>query len=121
MALSDRIVVMSHGRVAQVGAPHEIYNTPWTRFVASFVGTLNILSATVIDAHHVRIGETVWQVADAIVQPVGSSVECAVRPELLREATPDLPNQLTWCSARCDLPRCYSAGNIARSWAMRTG
>jgi ABC-type Fe3+/spermidine/putrescine transport system ATPase subunit len=34
-------------------------------------------------------------VAEAIVQPVGSTVECAVRPELLRTATPDLPNQLT--------------------------
>jgi putative spermidine/putrescine transport system ATP-binding protein len=95
MALSDRIVVMSHGRVAQVGAPHEIYNTPRTRFVASFVGTLNILSATVVDAHRVRLGESVWQVAEAITQPIGSSVECAVRPELLRAATPDVPNQLT--------------------------
>jgi putative spermidine/putrescine transport system ATP-binding protein len=95
MALSDRIVVMSHGWVAQVGAPHEIYNAPRTRFLASFVGTLNILVATVIDAHHVRVGESVWQVAEAIVQPIGSSVECAVRPELLRAATPELPNQLT--------------------------
>lgn len=75
--------------------PHEIYNTPRTRFVASFVGTLNILVATVVDAHHVRVGESVWQVADAIVQPIGSSVECAVRPELLRAATPELANQLT--------------------------
>jgi len=49
----------------------------------------------VVDAHQVRIGESMWQVADAIVQPIGSSVECAVRPELLREATPDLANQLT--------------------------
>jgi len=95
MALSDRIVVMSHGRVAQVGAPNEIYNTPRTRFVASFVGTLNILSATVVAPHQVRIGDAVWQVADAITQPIGSSVECAVRPELLRMATPDLHNQLT--------------------------
>jgi ABC-type Fe3+/spermidine/putrescine transport system ATPase subunit len=63
--------------------------------VASFVGTLNILAATVVDAHRVQVGEAVWQVAEAIVQPIGSSVECAVRPELLREATPELPNQLT--------------------------
>jgi putative spermidine/putrescine transport system ATP-binding protein len=39
----DRIVVMNEGRIEQVGTPFEIYNHPKTRFVASFVGTLNIL------------------------------------------------------------------------------
>ncbi len=95
MALSDRIVVMSNGRVAQVGAPHEIYNAPRTRFVASFVGTLNILTATVVDALNVRVGEAVWHVTAGLTQAVGSTVECAVRPELLHVATPELPNQLT--------------------------
>ena len=45
LSMSDRIVVMSEGRVEQVGTPFEIYNHPRTRFVASFVGTLNILRA----------------------------------------------------------------------------
>ena len=45
LSMSDRIVVMSEGRVEQVGTPFEIYNYPRTRFVASFVGTLNILDA----------------------------------------------------------------------------
>ena len=43
MALGDRIVVMEHGRVAQVGRPREIYQRPATRFVAEFVGTMNRL------------------------------------------------------------------------------
>jgi putative spermidine/putrescine transport system ATP-binding protein len=49
LSMSDRIVVMSEGRVEQIGSPFEIYNHPRTRFVASFVGTLNILSAQVVD------------------------------------------------------------------------
>jgi putative spermidine/putrescine transport system ATP-binding protein len=50
LSISDRIVVMSEGRTEQVGTPFEIYNRPKTRFVASFVGTLNILQGQVIDA-----------------------------------------------------------------------
>src|SRR5579862_7005815 len=49
LSISDRIVVMNDGRVEQVGSPLEIYNFPRTRFVASFVGTLNILTGRVID------------------------------------------------------------------------
>jgi len=43
MALGDRIIVMSQGRVAQAGTPREIYHHPANRFVAEFVGTLNRL------------------------------------------------------------------------------
>jgi putative spermidine/putrescine transport system ATP-binding protein len=49
LSISDRIVVMNEGRVEQIGSPSEIYNYPRTRFVASFVGTLNILAGHVID------------------------------------------------------------------------
>src|SRR5262245_19840434 len=49
LSMSDRIVVMNEGKVEQIGAPFEIYNFPKTRFVASFVGTLNIMRAAVID------------------------------------------------------------------------
>src|SRR5262249_57477652 len=45
LSMSDRIVVMSKGRMEQVGTPLDIYNTPETPFVASFVGTLNLLHA----------------------------------------------------------------------------
>ncbi len=43
MALGDRIVVMSAGKIAQIGTPREIYAAPASRFVADFIGTLNIL------------------------------------------------------------------------------
>jgi len=43
MALGDRIIVMSHGRVAQTGTPREIYHQPASAFVADFIGTMNRL------------------------------------------------------------------------------
>ena len=46
---------MNEGRVEQVGTPFEIYNYPRTRFVASFVGTLNIVKGKVIDPAAGRI------------------------------------------------------------------
>ena len=49
MTMADRIVVMSHGRIEQVGTPLTIYNRPATRFVAGFFGmpTMNFLEGTV--------------------------------------------------------------------------
>jgi aromatic ring hydroxylase len=45
LSLSDRIVVMSDGRIRQIGTPEEIYNHPADRFVASFVGAVSIFPA----------------------------------------------------------------------------
>jgi iron(III) transport system ATP-binding protein len=45
LAISDRICVMNAGRIEQIGTPQEIYGNPQTRFVAEFVGTLNMLQA----------------------------------------------------------------------------
>jgi putative spermidine/putrescine transport system ATP-binding protein len=43
LSMSDRVGVMNHGRLEQVGTPREIYDTPATRFVAEFVGAANLL------------------------------------------------------------------------------
>jgi len=44
-SLADRVVVMNHGRVAQIGSPEEIYQFPETEFLAQFLGFSNILDA----------------------------------------------------------------------------
>ena len=49
-AMSDRVVIMSQGRVEQIGAPKAIYRSPASRFVADFVGANNILSGSVTGA-----------------------------------------------------------------------
>ncbi len=50
LSLSDRIAVMKDGVLLQIGTPNEIYETPRTRFVASFMGATNIFAGSVIDA-----------------------------------------------------------------------
>jgi len=48
MALSDRIVVMNHGRAEQIGPPHEAYERPATPFVAGFLGKTNLVKGTTV-------------------------------------------------------------------------
>ncbi|MGH6882700.1 MAG: ABC transporter ATP-binding protein, partial [Hypericibacter sp.] len=82
LSMSDRIVVMSEGRMEQVGAPFEIYNYPRTRFVASFVGTLNILRGKVIDGGTGRIEVDGQQIATA--KPIPASQAGQIRSVALR-------------------------------------
>jgi putative spermidine/putrescine transport system ATP-binding protein len=49
MALGDRIAVMAHGRIAQIGTPQDIYFSPADAFVADFIGTMNRVRGTVVD------------------------------------------------------------------------
>ena len=83
LSMSDRIVVMSEGRIEQLGTPFEIYNRPKTRFVASFIGTLNILKVRVVDAQAgcVRIDGQDARLGRQIPAPDGSDCAVALRPE----------------------------------------
>lgn len=56
LAMSDTIVVMSEGRVEQIGAPEQVYNTPESEFVAQFLGASNILSATALGVEGEELG-----------------------------------------------------------------
>ncbi|HEY9211682.1 MAG TPA: ABC transporter ATP-binding protein [Ancylobacter sp.] len=84
LSMSDRIVVMSDGRMEQVGNPFDIYNYPSTRFVAGFVGTLNILKARVIDAATGQLtidGQDVVTTRSLDGSAAGSMRTVALRPE----------------------------------------
>jgi putative spermidine/putrescine transport system ATP-binding protein len=84
LSLSDRVVVMSDGRIEQIGTPSEIYNFPSTAFVASFVGTLNLVTAGVIDAGSGRLSIDGQEVRTSKVvtgTPADGKVTLAVRPE----------------------------------------
>jgi putative spermidine/putrescine transport system ATP-binding protein len=84
LSLSDRVVVMSEGRVEQIGTPFEIYNFPATPFVASFVGTLNLVQATVADAGTGTLsieGQTVQTAKPITTARAGENFTLALRPE----------------------------------------
>jgi len=92
LSMSDRIVVMNEGRIEQIGTPYEIYNFPRTRFVASFVGTLNLLKAKVVDAagRRISVDDQELVVAGGLngAQP-GEALTVALRPEALTLGEPD--------------------------------
>jgi putative spermidine/putrescine transport system ATP-binding protein len=98
LSLSDRVVVMSEGRMEQVGTPFEIYNFPTTAFVASFVGTLNLLPGVVADAGRGELtiaGQPV-RIGQSFEGSAGRQVNVALRPEMVSlGATGDGQNQLT--------------------------
>ncbi|WP_320200558.1 ABC transporter ATP-binding protein [Agrobacterium sp. rho-13.3] len=83
LSISDRIVVMNSGHADQIGSPFEIYNKPATRFVASFVGTLNLIDATVLDAstNTIQIGNQQASLKQPIGKGNGEKVTVALRPE----------------------------------------
>jgi spermidine/putrescine transport system ATP-binding protein len=55
-AMADRVVIMSEGRIKQIGAPREVYRTPANRFVAEFVGANNILAGVVTEGAGGTVG-----------------------------------------------------------------
>jgi iron(III) transport system ATP-binding protein len=89
LALSDEIVVLKDGRVAQIGSPQAIYGRPGSRFVAEFIGSSNFISAVVLGPES-RNG--FWQVRSELGDltavsegsfPVGARVTISARPENL--------------------------------------
>ena len=85
MTMASRIAVMSEGRFLQVGAPGEIYETPATRFVADFIGNVNLMDGTlaVDEADHCEIAtaDCRHRVGHGITGTAGMAVTVALRPE----------------------------------------
>ena len=85
MSMATRIAVMSEGRILQVGAPGDIYETPNCRFVADFIGSVNMFngSVSVDEPDHVIIEtpEGRHYVTHGITGTMGMAVSVAVRPE----------------------------------------
>ncbi len=119
LSLSDRVVVMSQGRMEQVGTPFEIYNFPQTRFVASFVGTLNVLEAELRDKEQgmLAVDSQVIHTSNRLngARP-GEMIPIALRPERISLAEgADQTNVL-----RCHVENVTFLGAVVRI-QVRTG
>jgi putative spermidine/putrescine transport system ATP-binding protein len=97
LSISDRVVVMNAGRMEQVGQPFEIYNFPHTAFVAGFVGTLNQMRVTILDAAAGRVGfgEQTFLASGPLEAGNGDVVLAMLRPEELHFGVAPGENQLT--------------------------
>ena len=80
LSMADRIVVMNHGSIEQVGTPEEIYGTPASPFVADFIGVMNFMQGEITSSGTVRIGENSINCETTNLQ-VGRKVRLTVRPE----------------------------------------
>ena len=101
MTVADRIAVMNHGKLVQVATPGEIYEQPNCRYVADFIGDINLFEGTVTSAQGglVRLkspeaGAEFVTASEAALQP-GAEVALAVRPEKMRVSLEPPPAEAT--------------------------
>jgi len=98
MTMATRIGVMSEGKILQIGRPQEIYETPNCRFVADFIGSVNLFQGQVRvdEADHVVIDgpECRHYISHGITGTLGMQVDIAVRPEkMCLQATAPLASE----------------------------
>ena len=73
LSMADRVVVMNHGVIEQIGTPHDVYERAATPFVADFLGKVNVLKATCIGGGRYRVGNV------ELAAPVNGSARRATR------------------------------------------
>jgi iron(III) transport system ATP-binding protein len=93
MVISDRVAVLQHGRVVQVGTAEELFERPRTRFVAEFIGKTNLIDGVADGTATVARGRLRLRVASTDLTP-GAPVAVSIRPhqiELASRALPGVP------------------------------
>lgn len=97
LAMADKIVVMNHGVIEQVGTPEEIYGNPATAYVADFIGEMNFLEGVYEAGNQVRMGECAIAIDGQGANFIeGSTVTVCIRPEdvMVRGVNEDTENHI---------------------------
>jgi putrescine transport system ATP-binding protein len=104
MTMSSRIGVMEDGRVLQVGDPHDVYEFPNSRYVARFIGDINLFDGTVIESgmDYVEVEskdtDCLFHVEHTGTIPMGAEVTVAIRPEKVMISTIKPNQSKNWTS-----------------------
>jgi putrescine transport system ATP-binding protein len=128
MTMADRIAVMNEGRIVQVAPPRELYEHPKTRFIASFVGDVNMFEGRVVS----RAAGGRWRIetaasptpliaddSGAALQP-GQAVAVAVRPEkMVVHRAPPRPTPSTCCPAWSGTSATWATARFCGSGSSR--
>ena len=88
LSMSDTVVVMKDGKIAQMGTPQDIYNEPVNAFVADFIGENNIFDGEMVEDQQVEILGAVLPYNDG-VWPKGRPVDAVIRPEDVKVVAPE--------------------------------
>ena len=110
MVAADRIALMRNGKIAQVGTATDIYESPATAFVATFVGGTNTLAANLIEPHLVEACGTRLRVRDDFDSSTRGPVTLCIRPHAVRFA----PEGADGAPALCDDAHNRLAGRVLR-------
>ncbi len=84
MVIADRVAVLNHGRIEQVGTPRAIYDAPQSRFVASFIGLANCVPGRLAAPGVIRCGDLMFRVAASDAFQPGDEAVLCVRPHAVR-------------------------------------
>lgn len=87
LTMSDKIVVMSEGKIQQIGTPEDIYNEPKNAFVADFIGESNIFSGIMTGKCRVRFCGAEFECVDDVEH--GTMIDAVVRPEDVTITAPE--------------------------------
>ena len=92
LSVADKVIVMSEGKIEQIGTPRDVYETPSNLFVAEFVGEINVFDAEVIKISNNKItlhveNEITYTTGNNDNFKVGDNVKLLFRPEDLRTET----------------------------------
>jgi spermidine/putrescine transport system ATP-binding protein len=89
LTMSDRIAVMNAGRIAQLGTPQEVYESPADAYVADFLGAANLLHIVVAERVHggastLKLGDIALTTSNEVPVALGASAQAVIRPERVR-------------------------------------
>jgi iron(III) transport system ATP-binding protein len=97
MTMADRIVIMNAGRIEQIGTPEDVYERPNSEFVARFIGTSNVISATHLSGHTVEVAGHMLNIGQGNFAAPGEPMSFCVKThdvELLAGDGTDADNTL---------------------------
>jgi spermidine/putrescine transport system ATP-binding protein len=89
LTMSDRLAVMNSGRIAQIGTPQEVYESPADAYVADFLGAANLLTVSVAQrvldgTSTITVGEISLETANPVPAAAGAAAQAVIRPERVR-------------------------------------
>lgn len=98
LAISDRIVIIEKGQIEQDGTPREIYETPNSPFVASFVGESNIFKSTIVkvkdETVDLKFDDRIFNIPKEEDDKVGDIIHMVIRPENVHVSHQELKNSI---------------------------